>query len=116
MAKHDDLPEELKELTEKPVEPAKHKQRYGVGQITQEKNGLYIATNPLILRNFNIDETVYILSPGSVNHFQDSMMYYMDLHSYQVTKLMQVIDELKKENADLKKELQSQSSLKDFGV
>lgn len=101
-------------MDKKPVEPPKHKQRYGVGQITQDKNGLYIATNPLILRNFNIDETLYILSPGSVNHFQDSLMYYMDLYIYQVTKLMQVVDELRKENDYLKKELKCQKTLKDF--
>ena len=101
-------------MDKKPVEPPKHKQRYGVGQITQDKNGLYIATNPLILRNFNIDETLYILSPGSVNHFQDSLMYYMDLYIYQVTKLMQVVDELRKKNDYLKKELKCQKTLKDF--
>ena len=60
-------------MEKRPFKPPEHKQRYGVGQIVQDKNGLYIATNPLILRNSKVDETVYILSPGSVEHLQDSI-------------------------------------------
>lgn len=101
-------------MEKRPVKPPEHKQRYGVGQIVQDKNGLYIATNPLILRNFNVDETVYILSPGSVEHFQDSLMYYMELYIQDITKLNRLIEDLQKENHQLKKELQSQTSLKDF--
>ena len=105
---------EAKNTEKRPFEPPEHKQRYGVGQITQDKIGLYIATNPLILRNFNIDETVYILSPGSVEHFQDSIMYYMDLYIHDITKLNQLIEDLQTENQDLRKELKSQKNLDDY--
>lgn len=81
-------------MENKPVKPLKHKQRYGAGRIARDKNGLYIATNPLILENFNIDETVYVLSPGSVDYFRDSLMYYMELYIYQVKKLSGSIDGL----------------------
>ena len=85
----------------KPVKLPKHKQRYGAGRITRDKNGLYIATNPLILDSFNIDETVYILSPGSVKHFHDSLMYYMRLYIYQTQKLRGSIDGLMENNREL---------------
>lgn len=108
-------------MEDKPVKPPEHKQRYGGGRITRDKNGLYIGRNPLILETFNVDETVYVLSPGSFEHLNDSLIYYMDLYINQTQHMSGVIDglmevnhKLREENDYLKKELQCQKTLKDF--
>lgn len=108
-------------MENKPVKPPEHKQRYGAGIITRDKNGLYIATNPLILENFNIDETVYILSKGSLDHLYDKITFNMELFIYQTQYMSGVIDglmednrKLREENDYFKRELQCQKTLTDF--
>lgn len=92
-------------MDKKPVEPPKHKQRYGVGQIVQHKNFVYIATTPLILKNFAPGETVFIASLGSINHFHRSIEYYMDLYLHDIQRLKALIASLEAENQHLKGEL-----------
>jgi hypothetical protein len=92
------------EFSTKPEEPPKHKQRHGAGQITSDQNGLYIATNKLILEDFSVDEYVHVLSKGSIEHLYNQIIYYMKLDSYHCNKYFKIIKALVKSNEQLKEE------------
>jgi hypothetical protein len=109
------------EFLTKPKKPPKHNQRHGAGQITYDQNGLYIATNKLILDNFSVDEYVHVLSKGSIEHLYNQIMYYMKLDFYHCNKYIKIIkalvkmnEQLKEENERMKKELKTQKTLFNF--
>jgi len=109
------------EFLTKPEKPPKHKQRHGAGQITYDQNGLYIATNKLILDTFSVDEYVHVLSKGSLKNLYNQIMYYMKLDFYHCNKYVKIIkalvsinEQLEKENEMMRKELKTQRTLFNF--
>jgi len=109
------------ELLTKPEKPLKHKQRHGAGKIIYDQNGLYIATNKLILEDFSVNEQVHVLSKGSIEHLYNQIMYYMKLDFYHCNKYIKIIkdlvksnEQLKEENERMKKELKTQRTLFNF--
>ena len=109
------------EFLTKPEEPPKHKQRHGAGQITSDQNGLYIATNKLILEDFSVDEYVHVLSKGSIEDLYNQIIYYLKLDYYHCNKYIKIIkalvksnEQLKEENERMKKELKTQKTLFNF--
>lgn len=100
---------ELDEI-QKPIKPPKHTSRHGGGQITKDRFGIYIATNPKILEDFNVDEEVYVFSKDTLEHLYDKIYYYQELNIYQfqirlkyMQKLKNTIQELNKRNKQLQK-------------
>ena len=92
------------EFSTKPEKPPKHKQRHGAGKITYDQNGLYIATNKLILEDFSVNEQVHVLSKGSIEDLYNQIMYYMKLDFYHCNKFIKIIKALVKSNEQLKEE------------
>lgn len=92
------------EFLTKPEKPPKHKQKHGAGQITYDQNGLYIATNKLILEDFSVNEQVHVLSKGSIEDLYNQIIYYMKLDSYHCNKYFKIIKALVKSNEQLKEE------------
>lgn len=92
------------EFLTKPEKPPKHKQKHGAGQITYDQNGLYIATNKLILEDFSVNEQVHVLSKGSIEDLYNQIIYYMKLDSYHCNKYIKIIKALVKSNEQLKEE------------
>lgn len=109
------------EFLTKPEKPPKHKQRHGAGQITYDQNGLYIATNKLILDDFSVNEHVHVLSKGSIEDLYNQIAYYMNLNFYHCYKYVKIIkalvrinEQLEKENEMMRNELKTQRTLFNF--
>lgn len=93
---------EFEQINE-PEKPPEHENRYGGGQITKDRLGIYIATNPKILKDFNVDEEVYVLSKGTINHLYDQIYYYQKLNIYQFQIRLKYTQKLKNQNQQLQK-------------
>lgn len=79
-----------------PIKPSEHTYRHGGGQITKDKLGIYIATNPKILEDFNVDEKVHVISKDTIEHLYRQMEYYQKLNIYLLQTDYQNIRELTK--------------------
>lgn len=100
---------EFEQINE-PIKPAAHKNRHGGGQITKDRLGIYIATNPMILDDFNVDEEVHVLSKDTIEHLYEQIYYYQKLNIYQfqirfnqIHKLKKTIQNLNNRNKQLQK-------------
>lgn len=96
---------------EKPVKPLKVKHRCGGGRIIQDRLGLYIATNPLILDDFQVDEEVYIYSKETIEDLYNQIAYYLKLNYYTFQVYSRYTQKLENKILELNKELKQQKTL-----